>query len=242
MDIGSSTDTDSVERRQTLLTPDSLASYIQHTLIEPGVTRDDIVAHCKEGVQYGFNAVMIPGCWVGLARDVLSGSGVAVGSAVDFPLGIMSTVGKVAEAEALVRAGAEQLDIGVQIGWLRSGLLDAFRADIAAVVAAVSPTPIKVMLELPLLTPVQRDAAVRLSVEAGVAYVKNASSGAIGVATPEQMRYLRSHTPRNVGVKASGGIKTFEQAVALLENGADILGTSAGLAIIGAGSATAGSY
>lgn len=240
MDIGKSPDP--VERRQTLLTQTNVAGYIQHTLIEPGVTRDDIVAHCEAGVRYAFNAVMIPGCWVGLARDVLRGSGVAVGSAVDFPLGIMSTVGKVAEAEALVQAGADQLDLGVQIGWLRSGLLDEFRADIAAVVAAVSPIPIKVMLELPLLTPVQRDDAVRLSVEAGVAYVKNASSGAIGVATPEQMRYLRAHTPRTVGVKASGGIKTFEQAVALLESGADLLGTSAGLAIIGVGNATASSY
>lgn len=209
-----------------------LAQFIQHTFIEEGITREQLIKHCEECLTYGFNAAMIPGSWVPLASEVLRGTNVLVASAVDFPLGIMSTRGKVAESLALVEAGAHQLDIGVQIGWLRSGMLDEFRADIAAVVEAIRPVPVKAMLELPLLAPQQRDQAVRLAVEAGVAYVKNASGGAVGAATPADMRYLKSRVPPGVKIKGSGSIKTLERVVELLEAGADLVGTSAGVAIV----------
>lgn len=222
--------------------PRELARFIQHTFIEEGITREQLIKHCEECLAYGFNAAMIPGSWVPLASEILRSTNVLVASAVDFPLGTMSTRGKVAEALALVEAGAHQLDIGVQIGWLRSGMLDEFRADIAAVVEAVRPAPVKVMLELPLLTPEQRDQAVQLAVEAGVAYVKNASSGAVGAAMPADIRYLKSHVPPRVKVKGSGSIKTFERVVELLEAGADLVGTSAGVAIVTRQNATASNY
>jgi deoxyribose-phosphate aldolase len=218
-------------------TPAALAARIQHTLIRTDATRDEVLAHCRECLEHGFQAAMVAGNWVPVAREVLAGSGVLVASAVDFPLGIMSTAGKVAEARALVDAGAVELDIMVNVGWLRSGMTREFRDDIAAVVEAAAPAAVKVMLELPLLTPAERDIAVDLSVEAGVAYVKNASSSAVGIASPEEMRYLRSRVPASVRVKASGGIKAYDQAVALLEAGADLVGSSAGVAIIGGGSA-----
>jgi deoxyribose-phosphate aldolase len=144
----------------------------------------------------------------------------------------MTTAGKAAEARALVDAGAQELDMLVNIGWLRSGMDEAFRDDIRAVVEAAAPAAVKVMLELPMLTPAQRERAVALSVDAGVHYVKNASAGNVGVATPDDMRYLRARVPASVGVKASGGIKSWEGAVALLDAGADLLGSSAGVAII----------
>lgn len=222
--------------------PRELARFIQSTFIEAGITRAQLIKHCEECLTYGFNAAVIPGSWVPLASEILRGTDVLVVSAVDFPLGTMSTRGKVAEAVALIEAGAHELDIGVQIGWLRSGMLDEFRADIAAVVEAVRPAPVKVMLELPLLTPEQRDQAVQLAVEAGVAYVKNASSGAVGVAMPADMRYLRSHVPPQVKVKGSGSIKTFEQVVDLLEAGANLVGTSAGVAIVTKSAAVASNY
>ncbi|MBB2910737.1 deoxyribose-phosphate aldolase [Streptosporangium becharense] len=212
--------------------PAELARHIQHTRIETGLTREQMIAHCEECVTYGFDAAMVAGSWVPLAVDVLKGTGITVASALDFPtVGAMTTAGKAAEAAELVRLGAEQIDIGVQVGWLRSGRFDDFRDDIAAVVKAAG-VPIKVMLELPLLTPAEREAAVALSVEAGVAYVKNASSGAVGVATPEDIRFLKERVPAGVKVKASGGIKSYAQAVALLEAGADRLGTSAGVSIV----------
>jgi deoxyribose-phosphate aldolase len=144
----------------------------------------------------------------------------------------MTTAGRVAEARALVCAGAQEIDVGCKIGWLRSGDDLGFRDDLAALVRAVAPVPVKVMLELPLLTPGERERAVQLAVDAGVAYVKNASSGALGPATPAQIRFLRDRVPDDVGVKASGGIAGLETAEALLEAGADLLGTSHGVEIV----------
>lgn len=223
------------------LTPESIAPYIQHTLIETGLTRDRIIQHAQEAVTYGFNAAMVPGSWVPEVVEVLKGTGVLVASALDFPsCGVMTSAGKAAEAQSLVDLGAQQIDIGVQVGWLKSGLFDRFRDDIAGVVAA--GVPVKVMLELPLLTPSERDAAVELSMEAGAAYLKNASSGAVEVANPESIAYLASKVRGGVQVKASGSIKFYEQAAALLRAGAVLLGTSNGKAIVCGESPAEGAY
>jgi deoxyribose-phosphate aldolase len=220
------------------LTPESIAPYIQHTLIETGLTHDRIVQHAEEAVTYGFNAAMVPGSWVPEVVAVLQGTGVVVASALDFPsCGVMTSRGKAAEAQSLVDLGAQQIDIGVQVGWLKSGLYDRFRDDIAGVVAA--GVPVKVMLELPLLTPDERDTAVELSIEAGAVYLKNASSGAVEVANPTSIAYLAGKVRDGVQVKASGSIKSYEQAASLLRAGAVLLGTSAGKAIV-AGAASVG--
>lgn len=219
------------------MTPAELAPFIQHTLIEAGTTRQQVVAHARETLEHGFQAAMVAGSWVDVVAGELAGTGVEVASALDFPtVGVMTTLGKAREAEELVRLGAQQLDIGVQIGWLKSGDYDRFRDDIAAVVAA--GVPVKVMLELPMLTPAERDAAVDLSLEAGAAYLKNASSGAVEIADPASIRYLVDRAGSRALVKASGGIKSYEHAVALLDAGAVLLGTSAGVAIV-SGSVTA---
>lgn len=215
------------------LSNSELAHYIQHTKIGVGITRDEIVAHAEEAVRYGFGAAMVPGSWVRTVADVLAGTGVPVASALDFPsVGVMTAKGKAAEAAELVRLGADQIDIGVQIGWLKSGDFDGFREDIAGVVRA-SGVPIKVMLELPLLTAAEREAAVELSIEAGAAYLKNASSGLIEKASPENIRYLAARAPESVLVKASGSITGYDQTIALLEAGAACVGSSAGIEILG---------
>ncbi|MEO6942007.1 MAG: deoxyribose-phosphate aldolase [Terrimesophilobacter sp.] len=214
------------------LSPAELAPYIQHTKIEVGVTRDDMIVHAAECVQYGFNAAMVAGSWVRLVASELAGTGIEIASALDFPIvGITSSAGKAAEAAELVRLGATQLDIGVQVGWLKSGMFAEFREDIAGVVRA-SGVPVKVMLELPLLTPAERDAAVDLSIEAGVAYLKNASAGNIEIANRDSIEYLVSRANSRVLVKASGGIKGYAQSRELLNAGAVLLGTSAGIAIV----------
>lgn len=214
------------------LAPADLAPFIQHTLIEAGTTRDEILAHARECVTYGFNAAMVPGSWVREVAQELDGTGVVVASALDFPIvGVTTSAGKAAEAEQLVLAGATQIDIGVQLGWLKSGRYDDFRDDIAGVVNAAG-VPIKVMLELPMLTEAERELAVRLSVEAGASYLKNASSGSVEVANPTSIAWLVERVPEGVLVKASGAIKTAEQAISLLRAGASLLGTSAGISII----------
>jgi deoxyribose-phosphate aldolase len=214
-----------------------LAPYIQHTLIRPGVSADEISRHCHEAVKYGFDAAMVPGVWVKLAKDVLAGTGVKVASAVDFPFGCMTTAAKTSEAHALVAAGAEELDIGVRTGHLRSALYEEYRDDIAAVVGSVD-VPIKVMLELPLLSAYERERAVELAVAAGAAWLKNASSGTVGKATPQDIAFLRDHAPSHVRIKASGGINSAQQVRELVSAGAELVGTSAGLSIIGAEAGT----
>lgn len=212
--------------------PAELAPFIQHTRIDVGVTRDEIIAHARECLRYGFNAAMVPGSWVPVVAAELAGTGVEVASALDFPtVGVTSSAGKAAEAAELVRLGATQLDIGVQIGWLKSGMFDEFREDIAGVVRAAG-VPVKVMLELPLLSDAEREAAVELSMDAGAAYLKNASAGSVEIANPASIRYLVERARDGVRVKASGGIKSYPQAVGLLEAGAVLLGTSAGIAIV----------
>jgi deoxyribose-phosphate aldolase len=219
----------------------ALAACIQHTLIRPGVTADEMRGHCLEAAEYGFDAAMVPGIWVELARHTLAGTTVKVASAVDFPFGCMTTASKVAEAKALVAAGADEIDIGVRTGHLRSGLYDDYLKDIAAVVSSVD-VPIKVMLELPLLSTSERERAVDLAVAAGVAWLKNASSGAVGVATPDQIAFLRERAPADVHIKASGGINSAQQVRELIAVGADLVGSSAGLSIIGVEAAAPPSY
>src|SRR5690606_18549781 len=214
------------------LTPAELASYIQHTKIDPDATRDEMVAHAREAVTHGFNAAMVPASWLPVVVAELKGTGVEVATALDFPtVGVMTSAGKAAEAEEIARLGADQLDIGVQVGWLKSGRYDDFRDDIAGVVKA-SGLPVKVMLELPLLTDAEKEAAVELAMEAGASFLKNASSGQIETANPTSVRYLVDRARDGVRVKASGSIKSYGQGLELLRAGASLLGTSAGLAII----------
>ena len=214
------------------LTGKVLAAYIQHTKIAVGTTREQMLTHLQECLDHGFDAAMVAGSWVPLAAEVLAGTDITVASALDFPtVGVMTSAGKAAEAAELVRLGARELDIGVQVGWLKSGDHDAFREDIAGVVRAAG-VPVKVMLELPLLTDAEKEAAVELACEAGAAYLKNASSGAIETANPQSIRYLVERAPEGVLVKASGGITNRSQVVALLQAGAAKVGTSAGIAIV----------
>jgi deoxyribose-phosphate aldolase len=214
------------------LAPRDLSPYIQHTLIRVGTTREQAVAHAQEAIDHGFDAAMVAGSWVAVTADVLRGTGVKVASALDFPtVGVMTSVGKASEAAELVRLGAQEIDMGVQVGWLKSGDFDAFRDDIAGVVRAAG-VPIKVMLELPLLTEQEKAAAVELACEAGAAYLKNASSGQIETANVASIRYLVDRAPEGVLVKASGGITSRQQIIALLGAGASKVGTSAGIKIV----------
>lgn len=223
------------------LAPAELARFIQHTKIEVGSTRDEMIRHAEECIEHGFDAAMVPGSWVPLVKEVLAGTAVPVASALDFPtVGVMTSAGKAAEAARLAELGADQIDIGVQVGWLKSGDLDGFREDIAGVVRAAG-VPIKVMLELPLLTEAEKEDAVRLAVEAGASYLKNASSGQIETANVDSIRYLVDRAPDGVLVKASGSIKSYEQTVSLLEAGAARVGSSAGISIL-SGSAAEASY
>jgi deoxyribose-phosphate aldolase len=209
-----------------------LASHIQSTLISNCLTEQRWQEHVAECLKYRFHAAMIPAAWVKKTAEALRGTGVKVASFVDFPLGTMTSAGKAHETARLVQEGAEEVDLMPNVGFLVSGMEAEYAGDIRAVVEAAGGIPVKVMLELPLLNQRQRERAVALSVEAGVAFLKNASGGAVGVATPEDIRFLRRLAPAHIGVKASGGIKTAQQVRELLQAGADLVGTSAGAQIM----------
>lgn len=210
----------------------SLASHIQHTLISNVLTEALWQKHIEECLKYHFNASMIPPAWVRKTAERLKGTGIRVASFIDFPYGTMTSKGKSEEAKNLVDAGAEEIDLMPNVGFLLSGIEKEYFSDIQGVVRAVGEAPVKIMLELPLLNEQQKQRAVALSIEAGVQYLKNASGGDVGVATPEDMRFLRRLAPPHIRVKGSGGIKTAQQVRDLLAAGADLVGTSSGVQIM----------
>ncbi len=218
-----------------------LAGRIQHTLIGQAITETQVRAHVRECLSNGFDAAVVPPSWVQVARNEMRGTSGRVGSFIDYPHGNGTTAGRMAEARALVDAGVDELDATVNIGYLLSNRYDEFAADLKAVVEAASPVGVKVMLELPLLDARQRQRCVQAAIDAGVAFVKNASRGAVGIADPSTISYLRAAVPDSIGVKAAGGIKTIEQVRAVLAAGADLVGTSSGVRIVTGGGPVRGS-
>jgi deoxyribose-phosphate aldolase len=209
-----------------------LASRIQHTLISNCLTEAIWGRHIAECLQYRFHAAMVPAAWVKKTAAALRGTEIRTASFVDLPYGTMTSSGKAFEAARLGENGAEEIDLMPNVGFLVSGMEKEYLDDIRGVVVAAKGIPVKIMLELPLLNAQQRERAVKLSIEAGVAYLKNASSGAVGLATPEEIRFLRQLAPPQIHIKASGGIKIAQQVRELLAAGADLVGTSAGAQIM----------
>ena len=220
---------------------EQLAGRIQHTLVGQGITEPAVRRHIQETLTYGFDAAVVPAAWVWVARDELRGTAARIGSVVDYPHGSSTTAGRRAEAASLVDEGVDELDCTVNIGYLLSGRVTEFAADLKAVVDAASPIGVKVMLELPLLNRRQREQAVQAAIDAGAAFVKPASRGLVGIADPATISYLRAAVPASIGVKASGGVKTIEQVRALLAAGADLIGTSSGVSIVTGGGLAKGS-
>lgn len=212
-----------------------LAAHIQNTLVGQAVTAGQIEEHVASAVRYGFDAITVPGSWIALARELLARQDsrrVGLGAILDFPYGSASTAARVAGAAAMVAAGVDQIDSTVNIGLMLSGRRADFVADLTAIVHAAAPVPVKFMLELPLLDAAGRDFVVDQAALAGAAYVKNASRGAVGIADVATIAYLRKRVPESVGVKASGGIRTAGQVRDLIAAGANLVGTSAGVAIV----------
>ncbi len=210
-----------------------VASRIQHTNVAPDATLKDIERLCRECVEYGFNAAVVNPIWVRDAVRFLRGTDVKVSVAINFPIGGSSTVSKVVEIRNAVADGADEVDFMINVGYLKSGMLDEFRRDLEEIVRAADGRPTKAILETAILTREELEKAAKICEEVGVSYIKNSTGwGKGGPATVEIIRLMRSLVGPKVGVKASGGIRDFETAVALLEAGADLLGTSRGPQIV----------
>jgi deoxyribose-phosphate aldolase len=212
----------------------NLAATFDHTLLRPDCTEDQIIQLCQEARQYGFASACVPPCHVPLAARELSGSGVAVCTVIGFPLGYNSPRVKFKEAEIALAEGATELDMVLNVSLLKSGSLEAVRAEIEdlADLADVHDALLKVIIETALLTEEEMETAARLCAEAGAHFVKTSTGFASRGASVADVELLRRVLPVGVRIKASGGIRTRAQALALLAAGADRLGTSNSLAIL----------
>ncbi len=208
-----------------------LAPLIDHTLLKADARREQVLALCREARHYGFAAVCVLPRHLALAVKALAGSPVRAVTVVGFPLGASLTSVKAFEAAGAVRQGAGELDMVLAVGALKDGDDAYARRDIRAVVRAAAGRPVKVILETALLTDAEKRRACRLALEAGARFVKT-STGLAGGATAADVRLLRREVGERAGVKASGGIRTCREALAMVRAGATRLGTSAGVAIV----------
>jgi deoxyribose-phosphate aldolase len=205
----------------------NLVSVIDHTLLQPTATSKDIVKLCAEVKQYKFWSVCVNPVWVKLAKK----QGVRVCSVVGFPLGANSLTVKVVEARQAIKDGADEIDAVMNLGWLKMGKIEDLRHGLKTFTDACHGRIVKIIIETCYLTDAEKVLAAKLVKESGADFVKTSTGFGTGGATIEDVRLLRQTVGPDFGVKASGGIKTKEQAEAMVEAGATRLGTSNSVSI-----------
>ena len=210
----------------------SIAKYIDHTLLKADATEEEIEKLCREADENHFASVCVNSCWVKKASELLRDSSVKVCTVVGFPLGAMETASKAFEAEKAVENGADEVDMVINVGFLRSGMTDAVLEDIKEVRKATVGKILKVIIETCLLTDDEKKIACQLSVEAGADFVKTSTGFSTGGATVHDVALMRAAVGPDMGVKASGGIRDYETAKAMIEAGATRIGASAGIRIV----------
>lgn len=211
----------------------NFSNLIDHTLLKQDATQDQIKNLCKEALEYKFASVCVNPSYVPLAAELLKNSSVKVCCVIGFPLGATTTKTKVFETKEVIENGAQEVDMVINVGALKSGNWDYVRNDIEAVViAADSRALIKVILETCLLNDDEKVKACLICKEVGVDFVKTSTGFSSGGATVEDVKLMRKLVGECVGVKASGGVKDYASASAMIEAGATRLGTSSGIAIV----------
>ncbi len=209
-----------------------LSSMIDHTLLKPEATESDIIRLCREAAEYQFKSVCVNPCHVARSVKELNGAGVKVCTVIGFPLGANMTLTKAREAVIAVEQGAGEIDMVMNIGALKSGDPHMVGEDIREVVNAVQGTLVKVILETCLLSGDEIENAASLSMNAGAGFVKTSTGFSSCGATLEAVALMRKTAGKNMGVKASGGIRERETALAMIRAGATRIGTSAGIDIV----------
>lgn len=233
---------DGVEVARALRASDTLAGRIDHTLLKPDATLTAIETLCQEALEHKFASVCVNTRWVPTAAERLAGSAVMVCTVVGFPLGAMTRLAKAEEARITVAEGADEVDMVLDIGGLLSGDLAAVYDDILGVVAAARPAPVKVILETSMLDDDHKAIACLIAARTGAAYVKTSTGFGGGGATAHDIGLMRAMVGEALGVKASGAVRTREDARAMLKAGADRIGASSSVAIVSGGEAAAGGY
>jgi len=220
---------------------ESLASRIDHTLLKAQATADQVQAHCREAARWRFASVCVNPYHVPLVAGVLADSGVKVCAVIGFPLGVTTTATKVAETTEAVANGAEEIDVVINIGALKSGDLAMVSADVAAVVtAADGKALVKAIIETCYLSDDEKATACELCRQAGADFVKTSTGFGAGGATVEDVALMRRAVGPGMGIKASGGIRDAKTARAMIAAGATRLGTSNSVAIVAGAEGHAG--
>lgn len=221
-----------IDAPPALRTSETIAGRIDHTLLKADATADAIAKLCAEAKTHGFASVCVNTRWVPLASRLIASSDVMVCTVVGFPLGATTRRAKAEEARITVAEGATEVDMVIDVGGLLSGDLTGVYQDIAGVVEASRPVPVKVILETCLLDDLQKTIGCLIALRAGAAYVKTSTGFGGGGATAGDVALMRAVVGDRLGVKASGGIRSRQDAEAMLAAGADRVGASASVAIV----------
>jgi len=219
-----------------MVTKEQLAKLIDHTLLKPNATKDEIKRLCEEAMKHSFWSVCVNPTYVSLATDILGGTEVKVCSVVGFPLGANTPEMKALEAEKATKDGASEIDMVINIGALKSRDYEIVKRDIREVVEhakARKDIVVKVIIETGLLTEEEKVIASRLVKESGADFVKTSTGFNAPGANVHDVKLIRETVGPDFGLKASGGIRTYRDAVKLIEAGANRIGTSSGIAIVG---------
>lgn len=223
-------------KEKVVLSNTELAGLIDHTLLKPDAAPRDVLELCNQAVKFGFKAVCVNPCYTALVSRELNGSRVQVCTVVGFPLGAVSPSLKAAEAGAAVQSGASEVDVVMNLGFFKGGLLTEVQDELQAVVRASrrenSQVIVKVILETCLLNDEEKLVACRLAVEAGADFVKTSTGFGKDGATVHDVALLRNAVGPSYGVKAAGGIRDLKTAMNLIKAGANRLGTSSGVSIL----------
>jgi deoxyribose-phosphate aldolase len=216
-----------------VLSPGEVARYIDHTQLKPEATKEQIEILCKEAKEYGFYAVCVNTTWVVHCAKLLRGSGVKIACVIGFPLGAMDSRAKAFEARRAIEEGADEIDMVINVGALKSRDLKRVEEDIRTVSRACrSTTVLKVILETCLLSDEEKVLACQISKKAGADYVKTSTGFSKAGATAADVVLMRRTIGPDMGVKASGGVRSYEDALLMIRSGATRLGTSSSVKIV----------
>ncbi len=217
---------------KALLTPEELARRLDHTLLSPVATTKEVESFLEEAARYRVRAVCVAPTFVPLAREKLKGSATKVCTVVGFPLGFQLTSVKAREAAEVVASGADEIDVVINLRWVKEGRFEFVAGEMNEILAHVPGTVVKAIIECGYLTEEEKITLVDVLASCGVHYVKTSTGFGPSGATVEDVKLLAERASGRISVKAAGGIRTLEQALALLKAGADILGTSRGIEIL----------
>ncbi|MFV0519559.1 MAG: deoxyribose-phosphate aldolase [Lachnospirales bacterium] len=214
------------------------SKYIDHTLLRQDARKEEILKLCEEAKEYDFASVCVNPTWVSFAKELLNGSGVDVCTVIGFPLGANSSKVKAYETEIAIADGATEIDMVINVGALKDKDYDKVYEDIKAVSTACNGTLLKVIIETCLLNDDEKVKVCELAVNAGANFVKTSTGFSTGGATKEDIALMRKTVGENIGVKASGGVRTPEDFEIMILNGATRIGTSAGVKLMQGESST----